>query len=221
MTSSDRPGTPGGTPERPALFFAGPGEFAAWLAAHHATAPDLWMGLRKKHVADRGLTWEDAVVEALCWGWIDSKVERIDEDSVRQRWTPRRAGSSWSRINIATVERLIAEGRMQPSGLAVFDARKKEASGYTHEAPADVALPAAYAELMAADPKAAAFWEIATPSYRKICIVWVTGAKQQTTNDRRMAQLLEDHAAGRMIPSQRYGEIPKWVERAAEAARQA
>jgi uncharacterized protein YdeI (YjbR/CyaY-like superfamily) len=73
--------------------------------------------------------------------------------------------------------------------------------------------------MMAADPKASAFWEVATPSYRKICIVWVTGAKQQATNDRRMAQLLEDHAAGRMIPSQRYGEPPKWVERAAEATR--
>jgi uncharacterized protein YdeI (YjbR/CyaY-like superfamily) len=215
------PGRPGGTPERPALFFEGPEEFAAWLRAHHATAPDLWMGLRKKHVADRGLTWEDAVVEALCWGWIDSKVERIDEDAVRQRWTPRRPGSSWSRINITTVERLIAEGRMQPSGLAVYEARRKEPSGYTHEAPADVALPPAYAAMMAADPKASAFWGVATPSYRKICIVWVTGAKQQATNDRRMAQLLEDHAAGRMIPSQRYGEIPKWVERAAEAAHQA
>ncbi|MDO7868864.1 YdeI/OmpD-associated family protein [Nocardioides jiangxiensis] len=215
------PGRPGGTPERPALFFDGPAEFAAWLEANHATAPDLWMGLRKKHVVDRGLTWEDAVVEALCWGWIDSRVERIDEDAVRQRWTPRRPGSSWSRINIAAVERLKAEGRMQPSGLAVYEARKQEASGYTHEAPADVALPPAYAEMMAADAKATAFWEVATPSYRKICIVWVTGAKQQATNDRRMAQLLEDHAAGRMIPSQRYGEQPKWVERAAEAAARA
>jgi uncharacterized protein YdeI (YjbR/CyaY-like superfamily) len=215
-------GTPGGSSERPALFFfTGPEEFGAWLAEHHSTAPDLWMGLHKKHVADRGLTWEDAVVEALCWGWIDSKVERIDDDSVRQRWTPRRPGSSWSRINIATVERLRAEGRMKPSGLAVYEARKVEPSGYTHEAPGDVALPEAYAAQMAADAKATAFWEIATPSYRKICIVWVTGAKQQATNDRRMAQLLEDHAAGRMIPSQRYGEQPKWVERAAAAAAQA
>lgn len=211
-------GTPGGTPERPALFFDGPEEFRAWLSAHHDSAPDLWMGLRKKHVANRGLTWEEAVIEALCWGWIDSKVERIDEDAVRQRWTPRRPGSSWSRINIETVERLTHEGRMQPSGLAVFNARKVEPSGYSHEVPTDIALPETYAALMAADPKATAFWEIATPSYRKVCIVWVTGAKQQATNDRRMAQLLADHAAGRMIPSQRYGETPKWVERAAAAA---
>lgn len=214
-------GTPGGSPERPALFFSGPAEFAQWLAAHHDSAPDLWMGLRKKHVADRGLTWEDAVIEALCWGWIDSKVERIDDDAVRQRWTPRRPGSSWSRINIAAVERLTAEGRMQPSGLAVFAARKVAPSGYTHEHDGEAVLPEAYLALMAADAKATAFWEIATPSYRKICVVWVNGAKQQVTRDRRMAQLLEDHAAGRVIPSQRYGEHPKWVERAAAAAAQA
>jgi uncharacterized protein YdeI (YjbR/CyaY-like superfamily) len=214
------PGTPGGTPQRPALFFADGAEFGAWLAAHHDSAPDLWMGLKKKHVPDRGLTWEDAVVEALCWGWIDSVAQRIDEDSTRQRWTPRRKGSSWSRINIATVERLIAEGRMQPPGLAVFEQRKLEPTGYTHEQEGELALPPAYAVQLAADAAATAFWEIATPSYRRVCISWVLGAKQQATRDRRMAQLLEDHAAGRMISSQRYGEVPKWVERAAKAARE-
>jgi uncharacterized protein YdeI (YjbR/CyaY-like superfamily) len=212
-------GTPGGSAERPALFFSGPEEFRAWLAANHDSAPDLWMGLKKKHVVEQGLSWEDAVVEALCWGWIDSRVERIDEDSVRQRWTPRRKGSNWSRINLAAVERLIDEGRMQPSGLAVYEQRKLEPAGYTHEQDGEVALPSEYAEQLAANAAASAFWEIATPSYRRVCIVWVTGAKQQATRDRRMAQLLEDHAAGRMIPSQRYGEVPKWVERAAQAAR--
>ncbi|HSX69245.1 YdeI/OmpD-associated family protein [Nocardioides sp.] len=213
-------GTPGGTPERPALFFDGPAEFAAWLEANHATAPELWMGLHKKHVPDRGLTWEQAVPEALCWGWIDSVAQRIDDDSRRQRWTPRRKGSRWSRINIELVERLKAEGRMQPPGLAVYEARTDEV-GYSSSDTIGVTLPDEYAARLAADPKAAAFWEIATPSYRRICITWVLGAKQQATRDRRMAQLLEEHAAGRMIPSQRYGDQPKWVERAAAAARQA
>lgn len=213
------PGRPGGSPERPAIFFADAAEFGAWLAAHHDTAPELWMGLHKKHVPDRGLTWEQAVPEALCWGWIDSVAQRIDDDSRRQRWTPRRKGSRWSRVNIELVERLKAEGRMQPPGLA-YEARKDEV-GYSSSDTIGIALPDEYAARLAADPKASAFWEIATPSYRRICIAWVTGAKQQATNDRRMAQLLEEHAAGRMIPSQRYGDIPKWVERAAEAAGQA
>ncbi|MGN6160161.1 MAG: YdeI/OmpD-associated family protein [Marmoricola sp.] len=215
------PGRLGGSAERPALFFADAAEFAAWLAENHATAPDLWMGLYKRHVPDPGLRWEDAVVEALRYGWIDSKVERIDEDAIRQRWTPRRPTSKWSRINIETVERLIAEGRMEPAGLAAFHSRKVEDAGYTHEHDGELTLPEDYAALMAANPAATAFWAETTPSYRKICTVWVRGAKQPATNDKRMRQLIEDHAAGRMIPSQRYGEVPKWVARAAAAARAA
>jgi len=160
-------------------------------------------------------------VTFFSFGWIDSRIERIDEDAIRQRWTPRRSTSKWSRINIETVERLIAEGRMEPAGLAAFESRKVEAAGYTHEHQGDLQFPEEYAVWMAANPAATAFWAETTASYRKICMVWVTSAKQPATNDKRMRQLIEDHAAGRMIPSQRYGEAPKWVARAAEAARNA
>lgn len=204
--------------DKPARFFANAAEFGAWLEANHDTAPDLWMGLNKKHVVDRGLVWEDAVVEALRFGWIDSKVERIDENAVRQRWTPRRSTSRWSQINIDTVERLKAQGRMHPAGLAAYENRKVQESGYTHERKGDLVLPADYAALMAENPAAMAFWAEATPSYRKLCINWVISAKQPATNDKRMRQLIDDHANGRMIPSQRYGDVPKWVARAAAAA---
>jgi uncharacterized protein YdeI (YjbR/CyaY-like superfamily) len=217
-----RIGTPGGTPERPATFFSGPEEFAAWLAANHDTATEHWMGLYKRHVPERGLTWEEAVVEALCWGWIDSVAQRVDEDTTRQRWTPRKPTSNWSSINIAAVERLKAEGRMQPSGLAAYERRRAERSGvYSYEASGEVELAPEYAARLAADPAASAFWEVATPSYKRIALHWVMTAKQAATRDKRMAQLLEDSAAGRLIPSQRYGNQPKWVERAAEAARSA
>ena len=176
------------------------------------------MGLHKKHVAQRGLTWEDAVLEALCFGWIDSQAQRIDADAVRQRWTPRKPGSTWSNINIAAVERLTAEGRMRPAGLAAFERRRTDRSGtYSYEQ-GDVALSGAYAARLAAHPAASAFWAQTTPSYRKVAVSWVMSAKQEATRDKRMAQLLEDSAAGRLIPSQRYGQQPKWVERAAEAA---
>lgn len=208
----------GGTPQRPARFFTSAAEFAAWLTANHQSATELWIGLNKNHVTDRGLVWEDAVVEALRFGWIDSRVERIDDDTVRQRWTPRRVRSKWSRINVETVERLTAQGRMEPAGLAVFEARRNEPAGYSFEQRGEAELPAAYAEQMAANAAATAFWAAATPSYRKICIVWTTSAKQAATNDKRMNQLIHDHASGRMIPSQRYGEEPKWVARAAAAA---
>jgi uncharacterized protein YdeI (YjbR/CyaY-like superfamily) len=211
-------GTPGGTAEKPAIFFSGPEQFGQWLAAHHDTATELWMGLYKKHVTKRGLTWEDAVVEALCWGWIDSRAESIDDDARRQRWTPRKPSSNWSAINIATVEGLISEGRMQPPGLAAYARRRPERSGIYSYENALGELPPEYAAQLTADSKASAFWEIATPSYRKLCIHWVVSAKQPATRDKRLAQLIDDCANGRLIPSQRYGVAPKWVGRAADAA---
>ncbi|WP_408896719.1 YdeI/OmpD-associated family protein [Nocardioides sp. R1-1] len=218
MSQDSMPGRMGGSAERPARFFADEAEFDAWLAAHHATETELWMGLYKKHVPDRGLTWERAVPVALCWGWIDSVAQRIDDDATRQRWTPRKRTSNWSKVNLDLVERLRAEGRMQPAGLAIWEQRRREPAPYTHEVDGQLALPDAYAAQLAASPAATAFWKEATPTYRKICVNWVVTAKQEATRDRRMAQLVEDSAAGRLIPSQRYGEIPKWVERAAAAA---
>jgi uncharacterized protein YdeI (YjbR/CyaY-like superfamily) len=178
------------------------------------------MGLAKKHVADRGLTWEDAVPEALCFGWIDSVSQRIDEDTRRQRWTPRKSTSIWSAVNIAHVERLIAEGRMRPAGLAAYEKRKAERSGiYAYES--GRTLSDEQRERLAAHPAAAAFWEVATPSYRKVAENWVVSAKREETRERRLLQLIEDSAAGRLIASQRYGDEPKWVAKAAAAARAA
>ncbi|MGO1266933.1 MAG: YdeI/OmpD-associated family protein [Microbacterium gubbeenense] len=106
------------TDDVPTVFFRDAAEFRAWLEQNHDTAAELWMEVRKAHVAERGLTWADAVPEALCFGWIDSVSLPIDENTRRQRWTPRKARSTWSKINIAHVERLLAEGRMHPSGIA-------------------------------------------------------------------------------------------------------
>ncbi len=207
-------GRPGGTPDRPALFFADAAEFRAWLAENHATATELWMGLNKRHVADRGLTWDDAVPEALCFGWIDSVAQRIDDDTTRQRWTPRKKGSTWSNTNVAHVERLIAEGRMAAAGLAAYEARTPERTGtYSFEADQHSFTPE-HAALLAAHPDAQRFWDAATDSYRRGAQHWVAQAKQQATRDRRMAQLVADCAAGRLIPPQRYGEEPAWVVRA-------
>ena len=211
-------GTPGGTPERPALFFKDAAEFGRWLAAHHDTETELWMGFYRKGHPKSGLTWEAAVREALCWGWIDSLAQGIDEHTRRQRWTPRKATSNWSTININAVAELTAQGRMQPSGLAAFERRREDRSGIYAYENRDRDLPPPYAEQLTANSSAAAFWAVATPSYRKLATNWVLTAKQEKTRDARMAQLVDDCAAGRMIPSQRYGIEPKWVQRAAAAA---
>ena len=197
------------------MFFSGPEEFRDWLELHHDDETELWMGLYKRHVADRGLTWAEAVPEALAFGWIDSKSERIDDDARRQRWTPRRRGSTWSKVNVDIVERLLAEGRMVPAGIAAYEARRTGNYSYENAAPE---LSPEHAGLLDAEPRAAAFWAEATPSYRKVCVSWVCSAKQQTTRDRRMAQLVDDCANGRLIKSQSYGDPPGWLARAAAAA---
>lgn len=203
----------GGTPERPALFFDAPADFRAWLAEHHDTATELWMGLFKKHAGSRGLTYAQALSEALCYGWIDSVVQRIDDDSVRQRWTPRKPTSIWSNVNVALVEKLQAEGRMMPAGLAAFAKRGTDRQGlYAYEQSEALRLPPDYEELLATDPAAWAFFHTrATTSYRKQVIYWVLSAKQQATRDRRMAELVSDCAAGRLIKPLRYGEPPGWA----------
>ena len=208
----------GGTPERPATFFDGPEDFRAWLEEHHASADELWMGLRKKHVEDQGLTWAEAVPEALCFGWIDSVSQRIDDDARRQRWTPRRRGSIWSAVNVAHVERLMAEGRMRPAGLAAYDARTETRTGVYSFERDDQRLAPEQEQRLRDDPAAWAFWQEATPSYRKQVTSWVVSAKREDTRERRLQQLVDDCAAGRLVPPQRYGDPPAWLARAGAAA---
>ncbi|WP_240423631.1 YdeI/OmpD-associated family protein [Microbacterium halotolerans] len=216
-----QPGTPGGTGERPAVFFRDAAEFRAWLERNHDTETELWMGLHLAHVPDRGLTWADAVIEALCFGWIDSVSQRIDEDSRRQRWTPRRARSTWSRVNIAHVERLSAEGRMHPAGTAAFERRSEMRSGtYSHENP-EAELSPALQQSVDASAATVAFLAEATPGYRKAVRHWIMSAQQEATRERRAHQLVADCEAGRLVPPQRPGKTPAWLERAAAAAREA
>jgi len=203
----------GGSAERPATFFDDGDDFRAWLEANHDSATELWMGLNKKHVEPGGLQWAEAVREALCFGWIDSVAQRIDEDAVRQRWTPRKAGSNWSTLNINAVAELTAAGRMHPAGLAAFERRREDRSGVYAYENRDLTFSDDYEAMLRADPRASAFWDGATPSYRKVATNWVMTAKQEVTRDKRMAELVEDCANARLIKAQRYGTEPAWVRR--------
>lgn len=203
----------GGTADRPARFFSGPDAFDEWLADHHDRETELWMGLFKKHVAHQGLTWPDAVPVALCWGWIDSSMHRLDDDTVRQRWTPRKPGSNWSKVNVALVEELTAAGRMRPPGLAAFERRRPDQLPYSYERGGELALPLEYEALLRADAAAVEFfYGRATASYRRVCVGWVMQAKTEATRQKRLADLIADSAAGRLIKPQRYGVPPKWAQ---------
>src|SRR5919107_3332980 len=117
-----------------ATFFSGPPEFRAWLEQHHATASELWVGYYKKATGRPSLTWPEAVEEALCFGWIDGKLQRIDDERHRQRFTPRRRTSNWSAVNVAKVAELRAQGRMTPAGERAFAARREDRTArYSYE----------------------------------------------------------------------------------------
>lgn len=211
-------GQAGGSAEKPAVFFRDAAEFRTWLERHHDSESELWIEMRKAHVADRGLTWADAVPEALCFGWIDSVSQPIDEDRRRQRWSPRKPGSTWSKINVAHVERLISLGRMAPAGLAAFEARSAERTGtYSHEN-SETELEPEVQAVLAASGSAQAFLEAATPGYRKAVRHWIATAKRPSTRISRAEQLVADSAAGRMVPFARAGKTPAWLARAAAAA---
>jgi uncharacterized protein YdeI (YjbR/CyaY-like superfamily) len=185
------------------IFFASPAEWRAWLQEHHETHTEVQVGYYKKATGRQGMTWSQAVDEALCFGWIDGVARRIDDERHQQRFTPRKKRSTWSAVNIAKVAKLTEEGRMAPAGERAFAARTEDNSGIYAFEQGHVALPPEYEERLRADVAAWAYWEARPPGYRRIATWWVISAKRPETRERRIATLVEDCAAGRLIKSQR------------------
>ncbi len=179
-----------------ALFFARPQLFRNWLAKNHATHSELTVGYYKLGSGKPSLTWQESVDEALCYGWIDGIRRKIDEVSYSVRFTPRKKTSTWSNVNVARVEALMAEGRMTPAGLAAFEARLQARSGvYSYEQTTSE-LVEEYAAELKLNKAAWKFYQDQPPSYRKAVNWWVCSAKQEATRRRRLQQLIEDCADG-------------------------
>jgi uncharacterized protein YdeI (YjbR/CyaY-like superfamily) len=180
--------------------FERPEDFRRWLEQHHEREPELWVGYFKKGSGRASMTWPESVDEALCFGWIDGIRKRIDDERYTIRFTPRRAGSIWSAVNIRRVAALTAEGRMRPMGLAAFAARREDRSGiYSYEQRDQAAFPAAFEKRFRAEETAWAWFEAQPKGYRQNTIRWVMTAKREETRERRFATLIEDSAAGRRI----------------------
>ena len=185
-----------------AIFFETPGELRAWLEKHHATAAELWVGYYKKASGRRSLTWSQVVDEALCFGWIDGKVQRIDEHRYRQRVTPRRRNSNWSAVNIAKVAELRAQGRMTPAGEEAFAGRRETpASAYSYERRHESAFDADQEAAFRANQSAWEWFNAQSRSYRTMATFWVVSAKRPDTRERRLTTLIECSAGGRRVPS--------------------
>jgi uncharacterized protein YdeI (YjbR/CyaY-like superfamily) len=168
----------------------------AWLAAHHEDRTQVWLLLHKKHVGEPSVGYDEAVEEALCYGWIDGRANRWDERSYAVRFSPRRPGSVWSESNVARVERMIAEGRMTPAGTAlVEEAKRRGAWDQAVSGRFDVTPPDLEAAL-AGVPAAATCWESWPSSPRRQYIYWVLDAKLPETRARRIADVVRRAAAG-------------------------
>jgi uncharacterized protein YdeI (YjbR/CyaY-like superfamily) len=176
--------------------FAGPAEFRAWLAKNHATATELFVRCSKAHVA-LGLTYRQALDEALCVGWIDGVRHGVDAVSFSVRFTPRKPRSAWSTINIKRFQQLQAEKRVKPAGLRAFEAGVK--SHYSFESRPRVLAPA-YLRSFRSNKRAWAFFEAQPPWYRRSCSFWVMSAKQPATRKRRLAELISRSERGEGIP---------------------
>ena len=171
------------------FFAADRAAWREWLAAHHAESTRVWLLLHKKHVETPSIGYDEAVEEALCWGWIDGLTNRWDERSYAVRFTPRKPGSVWSESNVARVERMIAAGLMTSAGQALVDEAKRRgawdeaASGRLDVTPPDLE------EALAADSAALARWRAWAPSRRRTYIYWVLDAKRPETRERRVAEV--------------------------------
>jgi uncharacterized protein YdeI (YjbR/CyaY-like superfamily) len=190
---------PMASPPEP-IFFASPQEFYDWLEEHHETESEVYVGIWKKHTGKPSLTWSQAVDQALCFGWIDGRLNRIDGDSHMQRFTPRKPGSNWSKINIRKVKDLTEAGLMRPAGLAAFERRRDDRSGvYSFERDGEAQLEPEQEARFRANEKAWEFFQAQAPWYKRTAIHLVVSAKRPETRERRLAQLIEDSAAGRRI----------------------
>jgi len=182
------------------LFFASPAEWRRWLSAHHARKDELWVGFHKRSTGRPSLTWPESVDEALCFGWIDGLRKSLDAERYMIRFTPRRAGSIWSAVNVRRVAELTKRRRMRAAGVRAFKARSAAKTAvYSFEQRKNPRLPPAYAKRFKANAGAWRFFTSQAPWYQRTMTWWVISAKQELTRLKRLARLIDDSTNGRRI----------------------
>jgi uncharacterized protein YdeI (YjbR/CyaY-like superfamily) len=190
--------------ELPELIVSDAAGWRAWLGKHHADQAGVWLVLAKKGTEEpTSLTYDQALEEALCHGWIDGQARRRDETTYRQRFTPRRRRSSWSKRNTGHAERLMAEGRMHPAGVTEVERAKADGRwDAAYAGPAEIEVPPDFAEALAADPKAQAMFEGLTSQNRYAVLYRITTAKRADTRARRIEEFVAMLGRGETIHPQ-------------------
>ncbi len=179
-------------------YFETEASFRRWLERNHDRAGELLVGFHKKGSGLASIDWPQARDQALCFGWIDGVRKSLGDTAYTIRFTPRRKGSIWSRVNIERFAALKAEGRMTAAGEAAFEEGKERNDHYSYEN-AERSLSPEEEKAFRANRKAWADFEARPLGYRKIALFWVTSAKKPETRAKRLATLIADSEAGRKI----------------------
>jgi uncharacterized protein YdeI (YjbR/CyaY-like superfamily) len=180
-------------------FFRTHAEWRRWLERNHDRASEVWVGFYKKASGRKGIVYEEALDEALAFGWIDGVRKGLDEERSMIRFTPRRPKSNWSVKNIRRVRELTELGQMAPPGLAAFERRDPSGSGAYSFEQTDPRFDRDTRRRFQRNRKAWEFWEAQPPGYRKAATWWVISAKREETRLRRLEKLIEDSAADRRL----------------------
>jgi uncharacterized protein YdeI (YjbR/CyaY-like superfamily) len=181
------------------IHFPSPAEFRHWLEHNHASTPEVWVGFYRKDSGKGGLTYPEALDQALCFGWIDGIRKKAGADSYTSRFTPRKSGSIWSLVNLGHVGRLTAAGKMHAAGLKAFAARLAHRTGIYAFEQKSRKLPAAYEKKFRASKKAWAFFTAQAPSYQRTAIYKVVSPKQEATRLRWLNLLISDSSRGKRL----------------------
>lgn len=165
-------------------------EWRQWLEQNHATEREVWLIFHRKESGKPSITYRQSLEEALCYGWIDSLIQKIDDERYARKFNPRRPGSQWSELNRHLAARLVDEGRMTPAGLAAIRVPLPDA----HLPPPrrlELALPDWLKAALMTSPVAWEFYNTLPASQRRICIGWISDAKRDDTRQRRVKEAIE------------------------------
>jgi len=174
------------------LHVSGRKAWRRWLQKNHRREKEIWLIYYRKETGRQRIPYHEAVEEALCFGWIDSIVKRLDDERYVQKFTPRKKGSNWSERNIARAKKMIAAGLMADAGLALIDATllQRRPGPSPAKAAGKRPIPAFIADALAGDDRARVFFDSLAPSARNLYVGWVDSAKKEETKQRRLAEML-------------------------------
>ena len=172
------------------MTFVTPKDLNQWLKVNYATESELWVKIYKKNTEIQSVTWNDVVIEVLCWGWIDGIKKSIDDQAYLQRITPRKARSNWSKRNTEHVERLISEGRMKESGLMHVLAAKADGRWENAYVVSEMEVPSDFLVALESKPKVKKFYETLNKSSRYVIAYGLISAKKPETRQRRFAKFM-------------------------------